>query len=407
MAKKNESGKSGGSVFDLIKTFDKSFEVLSETDNYKIKDYISTGNYMLNACMTASMFKGIPAGKITTFSGDPATGKSYLAISACREAQKKGYQVYYMDTEGAIDSDGVASLGCDPETFGITLVNTVTEVSSHMLKILNHLLEQPEETREKVIFVLDSLGNLSSDKEINDLMEDTGKKDMKRAQDIKALFRVIAVPLAKTGCPMIVCTHTYNTQEMFSRKIVTGGTGLGFGSSITIMLSSAKLEDKVADAAAAKRVGDFTKNGTLVTATPYKSRFSIPQKVQFQIPFFNAPNPYIGLEKYLTWENSGILRGELLTQKEYNKLSESEKAQCHEMADENGELCYARAKDTARTIVVKHLGKKLPVAELFTSKVFTDELLHHLDEVAIKPNFEFKSTESLEGIEEILDNGAE
>jgi len=404
MAKKTESGK-GGSVFELIKGFDKSFEILSENKNFVIKDYISTGNYMLNACMTASIFKGVPAGRITTFSGDPGTGKTFLAISVCREAQKKGYKVYYMDSEGAVDTEGITKLGCDGDTFGITRVNTVTEVSSNMLKILNALLEQPEEEREKFIFVLDSLGNLSSDKEINDLMEDTGKKDMKRAQDIKALFRVIATPLAKTGCPMIVCTHTYNTQEMFSRKIVTGGTGIGFGSSITIMLSSAKLEDKASDNAAAKRVGDFTRNGSLVTATPYKSRFSIPQKVQFMIPFFVAPNPYIGLEKYLTWETSGIIRGELLYKKEYDKLSDADKAQCHEMADENGELCYARPKDTARTIVVKHLGGKLPVNELFTSKVFTDELLHHLDEVAIKPNFEFQESSSLEGIEDILDNG--
>ena len=73
------------------------------------------------------------------------------------------------------------------------------------------------------------------------------------------------------------------------------------------------------------------------------------------------------------------------------------------MADENGEVCYARPKDTARTIVVKHLGTKIPVAELWSPKVFTDELLHKLDEEVIKPNFELPSSDSFADVEELVD----
>lgn len=193
--------------------------------------------------------------------------------------------------------------------------------------------------------------------------------------------------------------HTYVSKN----GIVNHNSGIQYNASLTMMLTTSKLDDKESDKAASGKVGEFTKTGVLVTATPKKSRFTIPQKVQFQIPFFKAPNPYIGLEKYLTWENSGIVRGDILTKKEYDKLSEDDKAKCYEMADENGEVCYAKPKDTSRNIIVKHLGTKIPVSELWTPKVFTDELLHKLDEEVIRPSFELPSSDSFADVEELID----
>lgn len=179
-------------------------------------------------------------------------------------------------------------------------------------------------------------------------------------------------------------SHTYVT----ANGVINHNSGINYNSSVTLMLSAAKLDDKESDKEAEKRTGDFIKTGVIVTAKPEKSRFTIPQKVQFQIPFFKAPNPYIGLEKYLTWENSGIMRGKLLSQKEYDKLSESDKALCQPMKDAIGNYCYAYPKITSNKIVVKHLGGEVPIAEMFTSRVFTDELLHKLDDEVIRPLFE-------------------
>lgn len=230
MAKKgSSSGESTEkvSVFDLIKKFDDSAEVLSDSKIATIKEYISTGNYMLNACISGSIFKGVCSGRVLCLSGDPQTGKSYLAVSICREAQKMGYTPIYMDSEGAIDTDFVLRLGCkcdkNKKDFIIKPVTTVSEVSTFMTNTLKSLMETPEDKRPKIIFVLDSLGNLTSNKELNDILEATGKKDMQRAQDIKALFRTVATSLAKTQTPMIVCTHTYSTQDLYAKKIVTGG----------------------------------------------------------------------------------------------------------------------------------------------------------------------------------------
>lgn len=410
MAKKTSIGTSdnGNSIFDIIKTVDKSAEILSQCDTAVIKDYIDSGNYILNACLTGSLFKGAPAGRVLTLAGSSGCGKSYLALSFCRNAQKKGYTPLYLDSESAIDIEFVKRLGCDPDNFILKQVSTIREVSSLIANVCKSLLDLPEKEREskKMIIVLDSLGNLTSDKEYNDTLDGTEKRDMTKQQEIKALFRTNATSLGKLGIPFIVCSHTYQTLDLYSKAVVSGGTGLSYNASLTLMMTTSKYEDKESEKIAENKVGEYTKLGVIVTAKPEKSRFTIPQKVQFQIPYFKAPNPYIGLEKYLTWENSGILEGILLTKKEYDKLSDKEKDTVKTFV-KDGETFYAFPKVAGitknRTIVVSHLGKQLPLSMLFTSQVFTDELLHKLDEEVIRPNFELPSQESFDDLSEFVD----
>ena len=136
-------------------------------------------------------------------------------------------------------------------------------------------------------------------------------------------------------------------------------------------------------------------------AKPAKSRFCKPIKVKFQIPFFKKPNPYVGLEQYITWEACGIMRGKCFNEKEYDKLKDNEKAQCKSFVYKE-ETLYALPKDTARTLVVTHLGGEVPLVDLLTSKVMTDELLHHLDETVIRPLFELPTQDSNDDIDEYM-----
>ena len=395
------------SIFSIISAVDKSAEILAESKTAVIKDYINTGSYILNACMTGSIFKGVPSGRVLTLAGEPGTGKSFLAVSICREAQKKGYTPVYMDSEGAIDREFVERLGCDATKFVIKQVTTIGEVSTFMANLLQKVNQCPEDSRPKLIFVLDSLGNLTSAKELTDTLEANAKRDMTKQQEVKALFRTNATALAKAQAPMIVCSHIYKTMDLFSKNVVSGGSGIQYNSSLTLMLSTAKLDDKESEKIAEGKVGDFTRTGVIVTAKPEKSRFTIPQRVKFQIPFVKAPNPYVGLESYITWENSGILEGILLTQKEYDKLSDKEK-ETVKTFEFNGETKYAFPKvagiQKKRKIVVKHLGEEVPITELFTSKVFTDEILHNLDDKIIRPSFELPSQEAFNDIDEFLEN---
>lgn len=403
MAKKAKVEVSGGSIFDIINSVDNGCELIEQSAGAQITDYISTGSYILNAAITGSMFRGIPCGRVTTLAGSPGAGKSFLALSVCREAQNNGYVPIYLDSEGAQDVNSVSRLGVDTKKFMIKQVNTISEVSTFILNLCTKLEAIPEESRDKVIIVLDSLGNLTSNKEAEDILNATGKRDMTKQQEIKALFRVCATPLAKLHIPFIVISHIYQTQDLFSKQVVSGGSGINYNSSVTLMLNAAKLNgaDKDNDKAAESAKGDLIKSGVVVSARPEKSRFTIPQKVSFYIPFFKAPNPYVGLDQYMTWENCGIARGKCYTQKEYDKLKPAEQTACVSF-DFNGEKKYALLKDSARGIVVKHLGCDIAPNEFLTSKVFTEEFMKKFDEEVIKPAFELPDQSKWDNDDELV-----
>lgn len=409
MAKKN-TNVTTGSIFDIINSVDNGCELIEQSAGAQINDYISTGSLILNACVTGSLFKGIPTGRVTTLAGEPGAGKSFLALSACREAQKQGYVPIYLDSEGAQDIQTVTRLGIDAKKFMIKQVNIITEVSSFIINLCSKLETIPEKDRDKVLIVLDSLGNLTSTKEAEDIKELTGKRDMTKQQEIKALFRVCATPLAKLHIPFIVVSHIYQTQDLFSKRVISGGSGINYNSSVTLMLSAAKLDgnDKENDKLAANSKSELTKTGVIVSATPQKSRFTIPQKVKFYIPFFKKPNQYVGLDQYMTWENSGIVRGKCYNQKEFDKLKPAEQELCLQF-EYNGEMFYALPKDTSKYVVVKHLGCEVPLAELFTPKVMTEEWLRKFDDEVIRPAFELPDQSKFnddfeEFAEDLLDN---
>jgi len=214
---------------------------------------------------------------------------------------------------------------------------------------------------------------------------------------------------------------------------VSGGGGIKYNSSIIMMLTKSKLKDDETDAKIKKRGVNATRVGIVVTVTPIKQRFARPIKVQIHIPFYKKPNPYVGLEKFVSWDACGIIRGKLLSEKDYNKLSVNEQKTCGTMqveetsklskkhyeelsendkktkvSEKDGNLYitetvtkYAFPKETARSLVCKHLGGEISLKELYTSKVFTNEVLHQLDENVIKETFMLPSIESLEDLAEV------
>jgi hypothetical protein len=229
---------------------------------------------------------------------------------------------------------------------------------------------------------------------MEDSVAGSDKRDMTKQQAVRKLFRVNGVQFAKYGIPFIVTAHTYQTMSLFSSQEVSGGGGLKYNVSIMFMLGKGKLDDKESDKKVQDKNIDAVVTGVTVYVKPIKQRFAKPIKVQIHIPFYKAPNPYIGLEKFVNWEYGGIIRGNALTEKEYNKLNDKDKAKCHEF-ELDGKKLYAYPKETARSLVVKHLGQ-IPLNELFTPKVFTDEVLKELDENIIKPTFMLPSVETLE-----------
>lgn len=421
MAKKKIAGGDNISSFSKLNDFLNKIapdgEILDVSPIAKIDEWISTGSYILNAALSGSLFGGMPNRRSLVLAGEEGTGKTFIALSICRNAQKMGYNVIYFDSEGAIDIDFVARLGVDTSKVRLQPVNTVEEFSHISAQIVEQFKEIKEKGEEppKIMVVLDSLGNLSSIKESEDTTKGENKRDMTKQQAIRKLFRVNGLQFAMMGIPFIINNHVYDSMSMFSPKEISGGGGVKYNASIIFLLGKGKLDDAEGEKKAKDKNIDAVRVGVTIYVTPVKQRFAKPIKVQLHIPFYKKPNPFVGLEKFTSWDACGIIRGKMHTEKEYEKLKDSEKKVCFrwegfdikvdektgkEIKVPNGKV-WIEPRDTATKLICKHLGGEIPIGELFTEKVFTTEVLHELDENIIKPTFMLPDIESLDDLAEI------
>jgi RecA/RadA recombinase len=377
--------------------------ILDESIYARIDEWIPTGSYILNAALSGSLFGGMPNRRSLGLAGVESTAKTYISLMICRSAQTMGYFPIYVDTEGSIDVDFVSRLGVDPKRFRIEPIRTIEDLS-HFASTLNAWVEEIKEkgqTPPKLIFVIDSLGDLSSIKETKDTEEGNDKRDMTKQQNVRKFFRVNGLRFAKNAIPLIVVGHVYDAIGSYvPTKEISGGGGLKYNVSVIFMLTKSKLEDKEGEQAAKDKNINAVRLGVTITITPVKQRFARPIKVQLHIPFYKKPNPFVGLEPFVSWDSCGIMRGKVISEKDYNKLLPKEQKDCRELMIE-GKKFFAMPKDTARSLVCKHLNGEIPLTELFTEKVFTMEVLKQLDENVIKPTFSLPSIESLEDLEEL------
>ena len=345
--------------------------VASEGTVSRITDYISTGNYMLNACMTGSIFKGIPANRATCLSGDSSTGKSFLLLNMCREAIKRGYYVLYYDSEFTIDDEQMKSFGIDTAKVRYEPIETVQEFKSSVVSILDAMIAEKERGNEvpKFFVALDSLGNLATQKEIDDAKTQSDKADMTRAKLIRSTFRMCLTKLGKLDSAFVFTNHVYQSQDMFGGTIQSGGKGLVYGASVILNLSKGKLKEE----------GNI-QTGVRVFAVPQKNRFCVPTPIEFNISYIKGMNPYVGLEKYVSWENCGIGRGKFITDKDYEKLKDADKSKCKEVICQDGTIKYFLQSDSGRNICTDD-GNTFGLRELWTPAVFTEERLLRIDEV--------------------------
>jgi RecA/RadA recombinase len=403
----NPKKSSFSELNDALSKISPDGSIIDDSVYARIDEWIPTGSYILNAAMSGSIFGGMPNRRSLMFAGQEGTGKTYLACSLARNAQAMDYFPVYYDSEGSIDIDFAKRLGIDTTKFRIENVGTVEEFTTLAANLNETFAEFKKEgkTLPKVMVILDSLGSLSSTKEKNDAISGSDKRDMTKQQAIRKTFRVIGNDFAKNGIPFIICNHVYaKIGSYIPGDEISGGGGGKYSPSIMFVLTKSKLEDKDSEAHVKKHGIEATRVGIVVTVHPYKQRFARPIKVQIHIPFYKKPNPFVGLEKFVTWETCGIVRGKMLTEKEYLKLTDAEQKKCPEFKSAQGDKVYAQPKDTARSLVCKHLGGEVPLSELYTEKVFTDEVLHQLDDNIIKKTFMLPSIESLEDLAEVTED---
>ena len=227
---------------NLIRTTGNEFASIVEegVQAADVSGYIDTGSYIFNALLSGSIYDGLPNNKITALAGESATGKTYFALGMCKQFLDDNPEaaVIYFESESAITKQMIEARGIDSSRIVIVPVTTVQEFRTQSIRILDQYIE--DETDMKMLFVLDSLGMLSTTKEIEDTASGAETKDMTRAQLVKGTFRVLTLKLGKAGVPLIVTNHTYDQMGLFAKRVMGGGSGLKYAASSIIFLSKKK-----------------------------------------------------------------------------------------------------------------------------------------------------------------------
>jgi len=208
-----------------------------------VDSFIDTGSYMFNALLSGSINGGLPSNKITAIAGESATGKTFFVLGMVKEflQNNKNAGVIYFESESALTKKLIEDRGIDSERMVIMPVTTVQEFRHQALTVLEKYNEQDEADRQPLLLVLDSLGMLSTTKEVEDTAEGKETRDMTRAQILKAAFRVLTLKLGRTKVPMIITNHTYDVVGAYMpMKEMGGGSGLKYAASTIVYLSKKK-----------------------------------------------------------------------------------------------------------------------------------------------------------------------
>lgn len=277
----------------LLKEIDNEYAGIADegVEAGDVTGFISTGSYSLNALLSGSIYDGLPANKVTALAGEPSTGKTFYALNIVRQFLRdnpSGF-VFYFESESAISKQMLADRGIDTKRVAVVPVATIQEFRTQAVKLLDKYIEDKNsKERPPMLFVLDSLGNLSTAKEMEDIAEGKDTRDMTRAQLIRGAFRVLTLKLGKAKVPLIVTNHIYDVVGAYvPTKKMGGGSGLEYAASTILFLS--KKKDKALD-------DDDGRTGAVITVHTKKARLTIEdKKVETWLNYSEGLDPYYGL----------------------------------------------------------------------------------------------------------------
>ena len=269
---------------DIVKEIGDDFTQLA-SDIEDTERYVDTGSYIFNGLVSGSIFGGVSGNKITAIAGESSTGKTFFSLAVVKnflDSNPDGYCLYF-DTEAAVNKGLLESRGIDLQRLVVVNVVTIEEFRVKALKAVDKYMKMPEEDRKPCMFVLDSLGMLSTEKEIRDALDDKQVRDMTKSQLVKGAFRMLTLKLGQANIPLIVTNHTYDVIGSYvPTKEMGGGSGLKYAASTIIYLSKKKEKDKTEVV------------GNLIKAKTAKSRLSKENK-QVEIRLFFD---HRGLDRY-------------------------------------------------------------------------------------------------------------
>ena len=273
---------------DIIKTTGNEYAALVSdgVEAGDVDSFIDTGSYVFNALLSGSIYGGLPSNKITAIAGESATGKTFFLMGMVKNFLDENPDAgcLYFESESAITQQMVIDRGIDPNRMVMIPVTTVQEFRTQAIKVLDSYLDKNESDRKPMMMCLDSLGMLSTTKEVEDTSEGKETRDMTRAQVLKAAFRVLTLKLGRAKVPMVVTNHTYDSMGLFSTKEMGGGSGLKYAASSIVFLSKKKEKDGTEVI------------GNIVHCKNHKSRLTMENKmVDVRLTYDKGLDKYYGL----------------------------------------------------------------------------------------------------------------
>jgi len=197
-------------------------DVLSDSKFFSENDMTPTEVPMINVALSGSFEGGLSSG-LTVLAGPSKHFKTSFALlmaSAYMKKHSDAVMLFY-DSEFGSPQSYFESFDIDPAR---VLHTPITDVEKLKFDLVNQL--ESIERGDKVIIVIDSIGNLASKKELEDAMNEKSVADMSRAKALKGLFRMVTPYLTMKNLPLLAVNHTYQEIGLFPKAIVSGGTGI-------------------------------------------------------------------------------------------------------------------------------------------------------------------------------------
>lgn len=266
-----------------------------------VAEWIDTGSYTFNAVLSGSIYGGIASNKVLGLCGEQGTGKSFYSLSIAKNFQKlrEDNIVIIFESEQAITSEMLENYGFDLNRVSMIPVDTVEKFRHQAYKTLEKYESKYSGNNDapRMLFILDSLGMLSTEKEIGDIKEGNDTRDMTRAQLVKGAFRALTMKSGMLNVPIIFTNHVYDDMGGMGKEI-GGGSGLKYAASNIAMLTKSKEKD-----------GQEV-TGAVIKSRMYKSRFTREQRmIPTRLRFDSGLDRYYGLldlaEKYGIFKKIG------------------------------------------------------------------------------------------------------
>jgi RecA/RadA recombinase len=306
-------------IFASLDSLNSEASFLNENALSKVDTWYDTGCYALNAILGGSCIKGgVPKGRIVGFSGPSQTGKTFIVNKILANAQKQGLYPVIFDTEIAIDENSTKGVGLNAEGTKYVPVDTIDQCRNQISTFLDSVIEN--NAKGKFIISIDSLGNLASQKELDDVVKDKSAADMGlRAKSLKSMFRVLTFKAAKAGVTILFTNHTYDDPASMYPSLVknqAGGSGPLYMSSILVQLAKRNEKegegDSLLDDVKLAEANKYT--GTTIRALTVKNRFLPPfLEAEMYLSFKTGLNKYSGLLAMASARNIVVQSGPTFT----------------------------------------------------------------------------------------------